>query len=128
MGVAGLRMALAAVAAQMRFAAWCDGAIDEYDAAQERGEVAGDRQIKVPVASLESIGMSKREAGQILSARELAELAGMSERGALKRIVHSFCRGLPGFYRVGRLWFAEREAFDQFRMSSERAAHVIFTP
>lgn len=52
----------------------------------------------------------------------LAELAGMTERGARKRIVHCYHRGLPGFYRTGRRWFAEPEAFAQFRMSSDCAS------
>lgn len=49
---------------------------DEYDAAQDRGEVAthgGDRKIKVPNANLENIGLTKRdvhEARQIRDAEE----------------------------------------------------------
>lgn len=46
---------------------------DEYDAAQERGEVAGhggDRKIKVPDANLEAIGLSK---GEIHEARQIRD-------------------------------------------------------
>lgn len=46
---------------------------DEYDAAQERGEVAGhggDRKIKVPDANLEKVGLSKREVHEARQIRD----------------------------------------------------------
>jgi uncharacterized surface protein with fasciclin (FAS1) repeats len=49
---------------------------DEYDAAQERGEVAahgGDRKIKVPDANLENIGLSKREVHEARQIRDAEE-------------------------------------------------------
>lgn len=57
----------------------------------------------------------ERPAVPRLSTTQLAKLHSMSPRGALKRIVHSYHRGVPGFYREGSRWFAERDAFDQFR-------------
>jgi hypothetical protein len=49
---------------------------DEYDAAQERGEVAGhggDRKIKVPDANLDAIGLSKREVHEARQIRDAEE-------------------------------------------------------
>lgn len=42
---------------------------------------------------------------------DLAELHGMTERGARKRIKHAFDRGTPGFFRGRRGWLAEPDAF-----------------
>ncbi len=116
MGEDGLRLALEAAASQMRFAAWLDGEVIPDDGpTSEPVECAG-------VAPSDQGGAPPGPPGRpahALSAPRLAKLTGMSERGARKRIVHSFHRGLPGFYREGRRWFAERAAFAQFRMSSD---------
>jgi hypothetical protein len=77
-----------------------------------------ERRCPMPSPTAQAHGPWPR-APQLLNARQLANLVDMSERGALKRITHAFHRGLPGFYRDGRRWFAEREAFEQFRMSSD---------
>lgn len=50
-----------------------------------------------------------------LNARQLAGLFGMTERGARKAIVRGVDRCLPGFYREGCHWYAERKAFEQMR-------------
>lgn len=49
---------------------------DEYDAAQERGEVSGhggDRKIKVPDANLENIGLTKRDVHEAREIRDAEE-------------------------------------------------------
>ena len=110
-GEGGLRLALDAAASLMRFAAYMDGeTIDVPPPRAAPEEPAGEGAKALQDAP------SPRQG---LNARQLARLAGMSERGALKRIVHAFDQRLPGFYRNGRRWFAERDAFDQFRMSSD---------
>lgn len=57
---------------------------DEYDAARDRGEVAGhggDRKIKVPDANLENIGLTKRD---IHEAREIRD-AEEADPGIVRR-------------------------------------------
>lgn len=57
---------------------------DEYDAAQERGEVAGhggDRKINVPAANVEAIGITRRE---VLEAREIRD-AEQADPGIVRR-------------------------------------------
>ena len=103
----GLRLAYDAADAQARFAAWCDGDRPAPDVAPSIAP-APPPAIQVPARSPDA----RRP-------RQLGALFGMSERGALKRITHAFHRGVPGFYRDGRRWFAEPAAFEQFRMSSD---------
>lgn len=59
---------------------------DEYDAAQDRGEVAGhggDRKIKVPDANLENIGLSKREVHEARQIRDAEE----ADPGIVRRVL-----------------------------------------
>ena len=119
-----LRATFAAMTAQAQLARWYNGegvydAIAEPAAAPLDGRSAQGRL--PPPATVPR----PRDA---LKARQLAALSGMSERGALKRIVHGFHRGAPGFYRDGRRWFAERQAFEQFRMSSDCSTRAIVSP
>lgn len=51
----------------------------------------------------------------VLNARQLAELYGMSERGARKAIERGVDRALPGYYRDGCHLYAEPEAFEADR-------------
>jgi hypothetical protein len=102
---------LAAMTAQSMLARWYDGEdVPEFGIAPLQPDRALAHQ---------SAPTAPTRPPHALTARQLAATAGMTERGALKRIVHAFHRGMAGFYRDGRRWFAEREAFDQFRMSSD---------
>jgi hypothetical protein len=102
---------LAAMSAQAMLARWYDGEdVDEFGTAPPPPALASDEQ---------SSPAGPRRPLHALKPRQLATLAGMSERGALKRIVHAFHQGLPGFYCCGRRWFADQDAFEQFRISSD---------
>ena len=118
-----LRGELLAMEAQAQLARWYDGGIDEYDPAREAvtAHSCAKEDLKAAQATSSRQGALTRagDRSRPLNARQLASKAGMSERGALKRIVHGFHRRLPGFYREGRRWFADHDAFEQFRMSSD---------
>jgi hypothetical protein len=106
-GERGMELALAAARATSDFARYLDG--ETIDA-----------RPSVPIVDApQTVRQEAPPTRRGLNARQLARLVGMSERGALKRIVHGFDRDLPGFYRDGRRWFADPAAFDQFRMSSD---------
>ncbi len=52
-----------------------------------------------------------RRPAPLLGARQLADLFGMTERGARKAIERGHSRRLHGFHRDGKRWLAERDAF-----------------
>jgi hypothetical protein len=112
-----LHMALQAAMAAARFAACLNGETVDYPTQEAIAKPGAPGMALAPLPL--DLGAQSARNGPTLNARQLAALSGMSERGALKRIVHGFYRGLRGFYREGRRWFAEREAFDAFRMSSD---------
>lgn len=129
MGEDGLRMAVEAAAAQARFAAWLDG--DGIEAAPEpvRGPL---ERVGQPIATPAVSSAGETPGAPRLGTGELAKLHGMTPRGALKRIMHGYDQGLPGFFckwrGERRHWFAEPYAFAQFRMSSDGAARGTSSP
>lgn len=79
---------LAAMTAQAQLARWYGGEADEYEA-------------------------WARPVERLLNPRQLADVFGMTDRGARKAIERGVRRGLEGFRRDGKRWLAEREAFAQ---------------
>lgn len=116
------RATFAAMTAQAQLARWYDGE-DIYGAEPASAPL---ECFSASVRASDAQPTSRPPQG--LRARQLAEMSGMSERGALKRIVHGFHKGLPGFYRDGCHWFAEREAFARFRIGAELSNHDRSNP
>lgn len=99
-----LRIALSALEAQRTVAGW-------YDAPEAGFE-------SLPPSAPATAPIERPDPSELLDAAQLAEIHGMTARGARKAIVNAFDRRQPGFYRMGRRWLAEPEAFARRRKSS----------
>jgi hypothetical protein len=102
------REALARCEAMLTLARSYDGEsiADEYDAAQERGEVKAANNAKT-TSNVEAVSAPLLKVGQ------LAAMYGMGERRVRRAIERCYRRREPGFHRDGALWLAEREAFER---------------
>lgn len=83
-----LQAHLNAMEAAAKLGRWNDGHVEEYDAL-----------------------LAAPRPARLFNARQLADMFGMTDRGARKAIKRGNDRRLQGFHRVGKRAFAEREAF-----------------
>ncbi|MEZ5688742.1 MAG: hypothetical protein R3E21_08185 [Caenibius sp.] len=115
MGEEGLKRALVSVGASMAVAAWLDGDTlpDAHTSPLESiRPLNGHRPPPAPQTTLSE---SPAPPADALNARQLASLLSMPERSARRAIERGVRKGLPGFYRDGRRWYARRDAFERLR-------------
>lgn len=117
LGDDGRRAALIAAAAQADWAGWYEG--ESFLDPQNSDFVSAmlDNPSTMPAKPLDIRDLPTDNLSVLppdaLNARQLADRLGMGERTARRAIERHWRKGWPGFYRDGRRWYAEPDAFDR---------------